>query len=77
MVNTLTSTLSGLKVVGTIMEIVVGLVQNMLWIFIFRGQTSARSLKLEQIIHGYLKGTLAGLIGCAIILTTSSTNLVG
>jgi hypothetical protein len=30
-----------------------------------------------QIMQGYLKGILVGLIGCAITLTIGSTTLVG
>jgi len=60
---TLTSTLSSLEVFTTTIVVAVSLVQNMFKTFIFLGQSSAWCLKLKQIIQGYLKGILVGLIG--------------
>jgi hypothetical protein len=74
---TLTGTLSCLKTFGTTIVIVVGLVQNIFLTFVFLGQLDAQCQELEQIIHGYLKGTLAGLTGCVVTLATSLTILMG
>ncbi len=73
---TLTGILLGLEDFTTIMVVMVGLAQNMFWTFVFLGQPGALCSELEQIIQGYLNGTLIGLIGCAITPTTSLTILV-
>jgi hypothetical protein len=41
--------------------------------FILLGQLGVQCFELKQIIHGYINGTLIGLIGCVVISTTSLT----
>jgi hypothetical protein len=75
--TTLIDTLSNLKGFDTIVVVVVGLVWNMFWSFVFLRQLGAWGSKLEQIIQEYFNGTLVGLIGCAITSTTNLATLVG
>jgi len=56
--------------------VVVGLVQNMYWTFVFLGQLGAWCSKLEHIIHKYLNNTLVGLTSCAITLAIGSVTFV-
>jgi hypothetical protein len=75
--TTLIDILSNLKGFDTIVVVVVGLVRNMFWSFIFLMQLGARCSELEQIIWEYFDGTLVGLTGCAITSATSLVTLVG
>jgi hypothetical protein len=75
--TTLTNTLSSLRFFVIIVVVVVGLVWNMLWTFVFLGQSRAWCSKLEHIIQGYFNGTLVGLTCCAVTSAISSTTLVG
>jgi len=72
----LTSTLLGLKCFYIMVAIVVGLVWNVFWIFVFLGQSGAWCSKLKYITHGYFKGTLIGLISWVVTLATNSTTLM-
>jgi len=76
-ITKLINTLSSLKGFTTIVAIVVGLIRNMLWTFVFFKQSAAWCSKLKQIMHGYFNGTLVGLTCCAIISTIGLTTLVG
>jgi hypothetical protein len=73
---TLTNTLSGLENIATTVAVMVGLIRNMSWTSIFLRQWGAQYSKLEQIIQGYLNGTLVSLIGYVVTPTMDSTNLV-
>ncbi len=74
--TTLTSKLSSLEDFALIVVIVVSLVRNMFWTFVFLKQLGAQCSKIEQIIQGYFNGTLADLTSCAITPTTGSITLV-
>lgn len=75
--TTLTRTLSSLGFFATTIVVVFGLVRNIFWTSVFLGQLGAWCSKLDYIIQGYFKGTLASLTGYAVPLAIDLTTLVG
>ncbi len=74
---TLIGTLLGIGLFVATIKIIFGLVRNIFWTFAFLGQLGARCSKQEQIIQGYLNGTIASLTGYVVTSTTGLATLVG